>query len=110
MEYSQRTSELESSSPPNVSHTFGFGTGLLAAVAVSCCSTPDQLLPIALETILISFRMGLLASNVRDQIFLDKNGSTSWSLRIESSKIEDVQHQLDEFSSRKVRVLRLSLE
>jgi len=75
---------------------------MLAAAAVSCYPTPDQLLPVALETILISFRVGLLAASVREQILTDKTSSASWRIRIETDKPELVLQQLEEFVTQKV--------
>lgn len=97
----QRTSEIETSGPKHATYTFGFGTGLLAAATVSCCSTPEQLLPAALETILISFRVGLLAANTRDEIIVDKTSLASWRVRIETGETETVLHQLEEFCAQK---------
>lgn len=75
---------------------------MLAAAAVSCYPTPDQLLPVALETTLVSFRVGLLAASVRDQIFEDKTSSASWRISIETEKPELVLNQLEEFVTQKV--------
>ena len=105
---SQRTSAVETSGSKKASYTFGFGTGLLAATTVSCCSTPEQLLPAALETVLIGFRVGLLAANTRDQIIVDRNNPASWRLRIETGETEVVLHQLEEFCAKKVEALKPS--
>lgn len=69
---------------------------------MSCCPTPDQLLPIALETVLISFRIGLLAADIGDQIVVDKTIPAPWRVKIETDKFEHVLHQLEEFCTRKV--------
>lgn len=74
---------------------------------MSCCPTPEQLVPVALETVLISFRVGLLAANTRDQINVDKTNLGSWRTKIETENIEQVLHQLEEFSVQKVRAFRL---
>ena len=103
---SQRTSEIETSGSKNASYTFGFGTGLLAASTVSCCSTPEQLLPAALETVLISFRVGLLAADTRDQIIADKKTLASWRVKIEADEPAIVLRQLEEFSTQKVESLQ----
>lgn len=75
---------------------------MLAAAAVSCYPTPDQLLPVALETVLISFRVGLLAASVREQILVDKTSSASWRIRVETDKPYLVVHQLEKFVTQKV--------
>lgn len=75
---------------------------MLAAAAVSCYPTPDQLIPVALETVLISFRVGLLAASVREQILVDKTSSASWRTRVETDKPYLVLHQLENFVTQKV--------
>ena len=75
---------------------------------MSCCSTPEQLLPAALETVLISFRVGLLAANTRDQIIVDKTSPASWRVKIETGETEIVLHQLEEFGAQKVIALNPS--
>ena len=105
---SQRSSEIENYAFSGSSYTFGFGTGLLAAAAVSCCSTLEQFLPVALETVLVSFRVGLLAADTRDQIVVDKLSLASWRVRIETSKPDVVLSQLEELCNQKVGALRAS--
>lgn len=102
IERSQRTSKLERSSSGDVSYALGFGTGVLAAATVSCCTTPEQFLPIALETILISFRVGLLAASSRDQIIADKSKVESWRVMVEVDETTTALHQLEEFCAQKV--------
>lgn len=108
LQVSQRASEVETSGSTDASYTFGFGTGLLAAATVSCCPTPEQLLPAALETVLISFRIGLLAANTRDQIIVDKSTLKSWRVKIQTGETETVLHQLEEFCAQKVDALQSS--
>ena len=92
----------ESSALDGVTYAFGFGTGIFAAAAVSCCSTLEQFLPVALETVLVSFRTGLLAAETRDQIIIGSANLVSWRVRIETIKPEGVLSQLDEFCAQKV--------
>ena len=106
--HSQRSSEIKSSALSGSSYTLGFGTGLLAAAAVSCCSTLEQFVPIALETVLVSFRVGLLAADTRDQIVVDKTNLGSWRVRIDSDKPEVVLSQIEELCTQKVGTLRTS--
>ena len=75
---------------------------------MTCCPTLDQLPPVALETTLISFRIGLLAANTRDQIEVGKTKLASWRAKIEINNTESVVHQLEEFSNQKVKSSRLS--
>jgi noranthrone synthase len=46
----------------------GLCTGGLAAAAVSSCSTLSELLPAAVQTVQVAFRLGLCAADVRDRI------------------------------------------
>lgn len=75
---------------------------------MSCCPTPEQLLPVALETVLISFRVGLLAANARDQINVDKTNLASWRAKILVDNSESALHQLEEFSTQKVETFNPS--
>ena len=75
---------------------------MLAAGAVCCYPTPDQLLPVALEIVLISFRVGLLGASVREQLLADKTSSASWRIKVQSDKPELVLQQLEEFTTQKV--------
>lgn len=65
------------------------------------------MLPVALETVLVSFRIGLLAADIGDQIVVDKSSPAPWRVKIETDKSELVLHQLNEFCTRKVGTSRL---
>ncbi|KAL8929785.1 MAG: hypothetical protein Q9208_000929 [Pyrenodesmia sp. 3 TL-2023] len=97
----QRKSEIDSAGAPEVSFVSGYGTGTLAAAAASCCTTPEQLLPIALETVLLSFRVGLLAANIRDQVVIDRADQASWRISITADQTELVLQQLEDFCAQK---------
>lgn len=72
---------------------------------MSCFPDPKQLLPVALETVLISFRAGLFAAHIRDQISAGKANLSSWSVKIETEvEKPNLQQQLQEFSSQKVSI------
>nr|AAS89278.1 truncated polyketide synthase [Aspergillus flavus]AAS89279.1 truncated polyketide synthase [Aspergillus flavus]AAS89286.1 truncated polyketide synthase [Aspergillus flavus]AAS89293.1 truncated polyketide synthase [Aspergillus flavus] len=53
---------------PSDSYVLGFCMGSLAAVAVSCSRSLSELLPIAVQTVLIAFRLGLCALEMRDRV------------------------------------------
>lgn len=57
-------------------------TGLFAASAVSAAQTVSELVPIAIETVLLAFRTGLYATGVRDRVEPDVPASSSWSIVI----------------------------
>lgn len=46
----------------------GLCTGALAAAAISSCSTLSELLPAAVQTVQVAFRLGLCVVDVRDRI------------------------------------------
>ena len=75
---------------------------------MSCFSTFERFLPIALDTVLVSFRVGLLAADIRDQIVIDKESLASWRVRVETGKPEVVLSQLEELCTQKVEALRTS--
>ena len=104
---SRKSWEIENSTSNESSYCLGLGTGTLAAAAVSCYSTLEQFLPFALETVLISFRVGLLAADRRDQI-IEKANVASWRVRIETGKPEVILSQLEELCAEKVGALRTS--
>ena len=99
--FSRRSWETENSSPIGSNYVFGHGTGLLTAAAVSCCSSLEQFLPVALETVLISFRVGLLAADTRDQI-ANKADIGSWRVRVDTCKPDVVLSQLEDLCAQKV--------
>ena len=103
---SRKHSETESSNFDGYWYISGFGTGLLAAAAVSCFSTFERFLPIALDTVLVSFRVGLLAADIRDQIVIDKESLSCWRVRVETGKPEEVLSQLEELCTQKVKALK----
>ncbi|OGM43333.1 hypothetical protein ABOM_008737 [Aspergillus bombycis] len=69
---------------PEECHILGLCTGTLAASAVSCCTNVLELVPIAIETVVVAFRTGLLVSDVGSRIEAHDN-SEPWSLLVPSS-------------------------
>lgn len=58
-------------------------TGSLAAAAVSSSSSLSELLPLAVQTVLIAFRLGLCALDMRDRLELSvEDRSRPWSVVI----------------------------
>ncbi|KAG8525582.1 Type I Iterative PKS [Bacidia gigantensis] len=97
---SRKSWETKNSVSSTSSYTFGLGTGLLAAAATSCYTNLEQFIPIALDTVLISFRIGLLAANTRDQI-VDRADVGSWRIRVETDKPASVLSQVEDFCAQK---------
>lgn len=68
------------------SYVLGLCTGALAAAAVSSSSSLSELLPIAVQTVLISFRLGLCVTDMRDRLELStEERNKSWSIVVNSS-------------------------
>ncbi|KAL4789091.1 beta-ketoacyl synthase [Aspergillus venezuelensis] len=65
----------------NDSYVLGVCTGSLAAAAISCSSSLSELLPIAVQTVLVAFRLGLCAQEVRDRLEISEaNRTRPWSV------------------------------
>ena len=58
----------------------GLCTGSLAAAAVCCSRNIAELLPAAIEAVLVAFRTGLRATEVRDRLELSDGASATWSI------------------------------
>ncbi|KAE8371763.1 beta-ketoacyl synthase [Aspergillus bertholletiae] len=69
---------------PSTRHTYlvGLCTGLLSAVAVGCCESITDLLPLATHTVLIAFRTGLLVADVRNRLEPQIGPPAAWSVLI----------------------------
>lgn len=53
---------------PEDSYVLGLCTGSLAAAAISSCSTLSELLPAAVQTVQVAFRLGMCVVRMRDRI------------------------------------------
>lgn len=65
---------------PSESYLVGLCTGSLAAAAICCSRNIAELLPAAIEAVLVAFRTGLRATEVRDRLELSDGASASWSI------------------------------
>ncbi|KAL3458190.1 beta-ketoacyl synthase [Aspergillus heterothallicus] len=81
----------------NDSYVLGVCTGSLAAAAISCSSSLSELLPIAVQTVLVAFRLGLCAQEVRDRLELSEANRTSWSV-VSEVPPEEVALAIEKFS------------
>lgn len=55
--------------------------GQLSAVAVSISHSLNELLPLAIESVRLAFRSGLLATTVRDELELSDKSQT-WAMQV----------------------------
>jgi len=79
-------------------------TGALAAAAVSSCSSLSELLPAAVQTVQVAFRLGLCVVDVRDRI----EGPTSeiaqsWSTVFSGLATAEATSLIKDFCESKVR-------
>jgi len=83
-------------------HISGLCTGLLAAAAISSSKAVADLLPAAIEAVLIAFRTGLRTMEVRDRICQQSSTMPSWSVVIAGLDEKNAVTGLKEFSHSKV--------
>ncbi|KAF2703807.1 putative polyketide synthase [Pleomassaria siparia CBS 279.74] len=83
---------------PDVSTTriIGLCTGLLTGAAVSCARSLSNLVPLAVETVIIAFRTGLVVSQVRDGIAMNQP-DLSWSMMVPGLAGDAAQPFIDQF-------------
>ncbi|KAL9126698.1 MAG: hypothetical protein Q9217_004295 [Psora testacea] len=79
-------------------HISGLCTGLLAAAAISSSRAIADLLPAAIEAVLIAFRTGLRTMEVRDRICQRSATSPNWSVVVSGLEEKTAVSALKEFS------------
>ncbi|KAF4537425.1 putative polyketide synthase [Lasiodiplodia theobromae] len=84
---------------PDASSTriVGLCTGLLTGAAVSCTQSLTELIPVAVQTVVLAFRTGLVVADVRDRIDMGQP-DRSWSIMIPGLSGTAAAPYLDEFS------------
>ncbi|TPX18780.1 uncharacterized protein E0L32_011529 [Thyridium curvatum] len=81
---------------PDQTHLLGLCTGALAAAAVASCKSITDLIPVAVQSVSIAFRLGLLVVEVSHRI--EPKCSASWSLIFPGLDSGSVGAALKEFS------------
>lgn len=77
----------------------GTCAGSLAAAAISCCRTLSELLPVAVQTVALSFHAGLLATDVSQRFCAGSNqGDQSWAFMCHGLAIDVAVDKIDAFS------------
>ena len=84
------------------SHVIGLCTGLLASAAVASARTIGELIPLAVEAVVVALRLGLCAYKVRDYVGQYGGQSQSWSAVISGVGEEKALAIIAEFSTKKV--------
>lgn len=84
----------------------GLSTGLLAAAVVALSPTIPALMPLAVEAVLIAFRLGLHVKNTASNIEMSPvhGDDSSWSYVIPGKTKPEAQNAIDEFHHDKVTV------
>lgn len=86
------------------SYVLGLCTGSLAAAAISSSSSLSELLPIAVQTVLIAFRLGLCALDMRDRLEMwTKDRGQPWSVVISDLEPQSAVAVIKEFCEANVR-------
>ncbi|ESZ99281.1 PksA [Sclerotinia borealis F-4128] len=80
------------------SYLAGICTGTLAAAAVSYSQSLFELVPVAIQVLIISFRAGVLAVEVKTHVSLDDNTGASWAVLYPELTIEKANSCIKSFS------------
>lgn len=56
--------------------------GQLSATAVSLAQSLTELIPLAVESVRLAFRIGLLATTVRDELETQVNPEDAWAMAV----------------------------
>ncbi|OJJ48520.1 hypothetical protein ASPZODRAFT_150731 [Penicilliopsis zonata CBS 506.65] len=83
------------------SHAIGLCTGLLAAAAVSSCKTVGELVPVAVQTVVLALRLGLCVLKVRDLVDPSKSGPPTWSVLVSGIHEADAVELIQDYSATK---------
>jgi noranthrone synthase len=80
---------------------------MLSAAAISCSRTLSELLPAAVQTVVVAFHAGLCALDVRNRIEQSIEVSSEWSMVVPGLVDETASKVLKEFSQANVSFLPL---
>lgn len=80
----------------------GLCTGLLPSVAVSSSKTAGELIPIAVQTVVLALRLGLCVHSVRKLVDTGSSSSTSWSALVSGISESEALEKIQEYSSQQV--------
>lgn len=83
------------------SHVIGLCTGLLASAAISSSRTIGELIPVAVEAVVVALRLGLCAFKVRDYVGQYGGQSQSWSAVISGINEDKALSLIDTLSINK---------
>lgn len=102
--YEARPNEPYPSS--EVAITVGLCVGQLSAIAVSQARSLVELIPLAVESVRIAFRTGMVATNIRDELEQQSSASETWAMTVPA----DVGNELETIQNETVRNFRSVLK
>jgi hypothetical protein len=88
--------------PTTDTRLIGLCTGWLTAAAISCSQSITDLIPLAVHTVLVAFRTGLLVAEVRDRIEAPRGSPETWSVLAPGLKPYDAVPIVHRFNKDKV--------
>lgn len=94
---------------PSDSHIIGLCTGLLSSVAVSISSNVGELLPTAVETVVLSLRLGLCVSTTRELFGPKESVDGSWSALVPGCTADEASKVIEDSSREKVCIVRSAI-
>lgn len=80
----------------------GLCTGLLPSSAVSASRTVGDLIPIAVQTVVLALRLGLCVHSVRKLVDTGRSTSSSWSALVSGISENETLEKIHEFSNQQV--------
>ncbi|PWY86434.1 ketoacyl-synt-domain-containing protein [Aspergillus sclerotioniger CBS 115572] len=83
------------------SQLVGLCTGLLSCTAVSCSRNVGELVPAAVESVVVALRLGICVLRVRELVDSDDSKSTCWSALISGISEAGATSLIDEYSTKK---------
>jgi ABC-type enterobactin transport system permease subunit len=89
---------------PTSSVVVGLCTGTFAAAAVSCSKNTTELVPVAIEAVIASFKTGVLVENVAQRLDSSQDLDQSWAVLVEGAASAQL---VREFNDKSVRPQRL---
>ncbi|MCJ1401237.1 hypothetical protein MMC11_004449 [Xylographa trunciseda] len=98
---SQHNNQYKPYPKPTNSYVIGLCTGALAAAAVASSSSPTNLLPAAVHSVIVAFRIGLRAVEVARSTSVEAKSDLSgdWSLLCAGLAIEQAERMIEELAS-----------
>lgn len=88
----------------SATYVIGLSTGLLAAAAVALSPAVSALIPLAVEVVLIAFRLGLhIEKTARNVEYTPSSEGATWSYVFPGKIQAEAQAVLDSFHQEKVR-------